>query len=248
MLCVRGDYTRDFCLSLGIANVATLGCPSLLINPNRRLGEDIEARIHALPEAGPVAVHAACIKASLQGVERELARLVRLEPGSAYLVQRPLELMRAVHGEAMQGAEEQAYFARCAQFLGFPGTEALGRFLRIHGRVPASLADWAHGLRRFIAGVNTRIHGTMIGLMAGLPSLCVTHDTRTRELARQHRVPHISPRQMIDNRHSLPALFAAAAFSGRDFDEGRARMAEGYADAVRAVGLAPSRHLLGFAA
>lgn len=247
-VCVRGDYTRDFCAALGVSNLAALGCPSLLINPDRELGAAIEARIAALPESGPVAVHAACIKAPLQGVERELARLVRLEPGSAYLVQRPLELMRAVHGEAMQGAEEQAYFARCAGFLGFPGPEALGRFLRTHGRVPVSLADWAHGLRRFIAGVNTRIHGTMIGLMAGLPSLCVCHDTRTRELARQHCVPQLTPGGLIEHRHSLAALFAAAGFSGRAFDEGRARMAEGYADAVRAVGLVPSRHLLGFAA
>jgi hypothetical protein len=152
-----------------------------------------------------------------------------------------------VHGEAMQGAAEEDYFRRCASFLGFPGPEALGRFLRTHGRVPASVVDWAHGLRRFVAGVNTRIHGTMIGLMAGLPSLCVAHDTRTRELARQHRVPHLSPAQLIEHRHSVPALFAAAGFSGQLFDEGRVRMAEGYAAAVRAVGLTPSRHLLAFA-
>lgn len=246
-LCVRGEYTRGFCESLGVANVAALGCPSLLINPGPRMGEGIEARIAGLPEAGPLAIHAGCIKASLQGVERELARLVRLEPGSAYVVQRPLELMRAVHGEAMRGAEEEAYFARCAAFLGFPGTGALRRFLRAHGRIPASLADWAHGLRRFVAALNTRIHGTMVGLMAGLPSLCVCHDTRTRELAQQHRVPHLSPRQMIDGRHSLQGLFAATGFSGAAFDEGRARAAQGYAAAVRAVGLAPSRHLLDLA-
>jgi hypothetical protein len=45
----------------------------------------------------------------------------------------------------------------------------------------------------------------------------------------------------------VPALCAAAGFSGQLFDEGRVRMAEGYAAAVRAVGLTPSRHLLAFA-
>ncbi|WP_426955051.1 polysaccharide pyruvyl transferase family protein [Muricoccus radiodurans] len=245
-LCVRGDFTAEFCRALGVANTVTLGCPSILINPDRRLGETLETRIAALPADGPFAVHAACIKPGLQGVERELARLVRLQPGSSYLVQRPIEMMKAIFGIAIEDPGEAAYYARCAEFLGFATPDALSAFLRVHAQVPASINDWAHGLRRYAAGVNTRIHGTLIGVAAGLPSLCICHDTRTRELARQLRVPHLAPRDLIDHRHSVPALFAATRFSGRHFDEGRREAAAGYVEAVRAVGLAPSRHLLGF--
>ena len=246
-ICVRGEFTQGFCRSLGVANTTILGCPSLLINPLRHLGALIETKIAALAGgSGPYAVHAACIKPGLQSVERELARLVLLHPGSAWLVQRPLELMKAIQGEAMTSAAETAYFARCAEFLGFSGPPALVDFLRRHAQVPSSVNDWAHGLRRFTAGVNTRIHGTMMGLAAGLPSLCICHDTRTRELAKQLRVPHLAPRDLIEHRYSVPALFAATHFSGRDFDVGRGEAAAGYAAAVRAVGLQPSRHLLGF--
>ncbi len=244
---VRGPFTQEFCRSLGVTNTTVLGCPSLFINPQRQLGELIEGRIAALSGgSGPYAVHAACIKPGLQSVERELARLVLLHPGSAWLVQRPLELMKPIQGEALSNPAEIAYFARCAEFLGFANPAALVDFLRRHGQVPSSVSDWAHGLRRFTAAVNTRIHGTMMGMAAGLPSLCICHDTRTRELAKQLRVPHIAPRDLIEHRYSVPALFAAARFSGRDFDAGRGEAAAGYAAAIRSVGLRPSRHLLGF--
>lgn len=246
-ICVRGTFSRDFCAALGVHNTTVLGCPSVLVNPDARLGERIETEIAALAETtGPLAVHAACIKSGLQSVERELARLVMLHAGSAYIVQRPVELMQPIYGEAASTPTEIAYFERCADFLGFANPAALTDFLRAHGQVPISINDWVHGLRRFRAGVNTRIHGTMIGIAAGLPSLCVCHDTRTRELAQQLRVPHLAPRDFIEHRYSVPALFAATRFSGSHFDAGRRELAAGYAAAVRAVGLAPSRHLLGF--
>jgi hypothetical protein len=245
-ICVRGEFSRDFCQSLGVENTTVLGCPSVLINPDPRLGAGIETRIAALDGgSGPFAVHAACIKPGLQSVERELARLVLLHPGSTYFVQRPLELIKPIYGAALTGPTEIAYFKRCAEFLGFSDPSALTGFLRRYGQVPTSISDWAHGLRRFAAGVNTRIHGTMIGLVAGLPSVCICHDTRTRELARQLRVPHLEPRDLIEHRYSVPALFAATRFSGSHFDSGRGEMAAGYVAAVQAVGLRPSRHLLG---
>ena len=244
---LRGEFSRNFCSDLGVENTTVLGCPSVLINPDPRLGARIEAGIAALDGvSGPFAVLAACIKPELQSVERELARLVQLNPGSTYFVQRPLEMIKPIYGAALTGPTEIAYFRRCSEFLGFATPAALMAFLRQNGQVPTSVSDWAHGLRRFAAGVNTRIHGTMLGLIAGLPSLCICHDTRTRELARQMRVPHVEPRDLIEHRYSVPALFAATRFSGSHFDTGRGEMAAGYVAAVRAVGLSPSRHLLSF--
>jgi hypothetical protein len=246
-LLVRGEFTQEFCRSLGVENTTVLGCPSVLINPDRRHGEKLEARIAALPRGGgPLAVHAACIKPALKSVERELARLVQINAGSAYLVQRPLELIKGIYGAPLDQPGEVEYFNSCAEFLGFGEAGPLLSFLRTHGQVSSSVGEWAHTLQRFSAGVNTRIHGTMIGILAGLPSLCICHDTRTRELARQLRVPHLSPKEFIEFRHSVPDLFAATRFSGQNFDEGRVETAAGYATALQAVGLSPSRHLLRF--
>ena len=246
-LLVRGAFTQAFCRSLGVGNTTVLGCPSLLIHPDLALGAKIEARIATLPpQGGPVAVHAACIKPNLTGVERELARLVQLHPGSAYVLQRPLELMQAAYDIEFADAGEAEYFERCAVFLGFGQSASLKAFLRTSGHIPTSVSGWAQNLQRFSAALNTRIHGTMMGLLAGLPSLCICHDTRTRELAEQMRVPRLTPRAFIENRYSIPDLFAATGFSGSHFDAGRKEAAAGYLAAVQAVGLSPSRHLRRF--
>ncbi|MFC0389180.1 polysaccharide pyruvyl transferase family protein [Muricoccus vinaceus] len=244
---VRGQFTQDFCRSLGVENTTVLGCPSLLINPDQALGAKLEARIAALPqEGGPLAVHGACIKPALAGIERELVRLVRLNPGSAYIIQRPLELIKAAFGAELGTPAEVEYFARCAAFLGLGESGALTAFLRAHGEAPTSVSGWAHSLQRYSAGVNTRIHGTMMGVLAGLPSICICHDTRTRELAEQMQVPKLSPREFIEHRHSVRDMFAATGFSGKRFDAGRSEAAAGFLTAVEAVGLKPSRHLRRF--
>gem|GEM_PF-6041803 len=40
--------------------------------------------------------------------------------------------------------------------------------------------------------IGTRIHGTILGLMAGLPSMCLVIDSRTYELCEQMRIPYIN--------------------------------------------------------
>lgn len=247
-LCLRGSFTEEVCRAQGIGNTTVLGCPSVLMNPAPRLGEAIERRIEALDAvaSGPLAVHAACIKPNVVSVERELVRMAQLSPGSCYVVQRPVEMIKAGFGEALAPGEAE-YYGRCAEFLGF-GREPdrLTDFLRRHLLAPDSIDGWVHHLRRFSAAVNTRIHGTLMSLAAGIPGLCVVHDTRTRELARQLRVPHLEIQDFIAHRHSLRDLFAASGFRGAGFDEGRRAIAARYAEVVSAAGLTPSRHLRSF--
>jgi hypothetical protein len=157
-------------------------------------------------------VHAACIKSVVQGVERELVRLAQLNAGSAYIVQRPVELIKVVYGEALNEAET-AILRRCADFLGFGGsTEKLTQFLRSTLLVPDSIDGWVHGLRRFSAGVNTRIHGTLMCTAAEIPGVCIWHDTRTQELTHEMRLPNLSVRAFTENRYSVRDMFAASGF------------------------------------
>lgn len=40
--------------------------------------------------------------------------------------------------------------------------------------------------------IGSRIHGTILGLMAGLPSMCLVIDARTYELSKQMSIPYIN--------------------------------------------------------
>jgi hypothetical protein len=243
---IRGEFTRNLCGTLGVENTTVLGCPSILINPHRDLGKRLQAKIDALGEEGPFAVHAACIKSVVAGVEKELVRLAQLNPGSAYIVQRPVELIKAAYGEPLNEAET-AGLRKATSFLGFgTRTDRLVAFLRSTILVPDSIDGWVHGLRRFTAGVNTRIHGTLMCTAAEIPGVCIWHDTRTQELTRELRLPNLSVKQFTENRYSVRDLFAASGFDAEVFDARRMELARMNAEMIRLAGLRPSSHLRAF--
>jgi hypothetical protein len=246
-ICLRGDFTQRVCEGFGIGNTQVLGCPSILTNPDPNLGRTLAARIARIGD-GPVSVAAACVKGQLRSVERELMRLVQLRPGSGYVVQRPIEFIKIIRGEDLT-EQEASDFQRAAAFYDLPGGRvALASFLRIAGYVPDSVDSWLHWQQRFSASVNTRIHGTVMSVMAGVPGICIGHDTRTTELAKRLRLPLLSMQAFIGSRYSLRDQFAESGFSGEAFDQNRAETAAAYVRILAEIGLPPSRHLLSLAA
>jgi hypothetical protein len=189
-----------------------------------------------------VAIHAACRKGNLTNVERELVRYIQLQPGSAYVVQRPPELISAIFREDIPAASA-AYIADMARFLGMSGPSELQRFLSRFGYVPTSIDSWCSFLRKFSCAINTRIHGTIVALQTGIPALCITHDTRTRELAAVLQIPSLSIAKFTEIRYEIQRLFVATGFDGVAFDENRRRLAHEYMVLIEAIGLTPSAHL-----
>jgi hypothetical protein len=240
---LRGDYTKQMTDGFGISNTRVLGCPSILINPDPNLGQKIEAKIKAGLPDGPYVFHASCVKESLRSVEREFINLINSYPGSRYVVQRPVELIMAARREPMNKLELE-YLEKCVKFFGFFGRGSrFEDFLRQQSFFPASIDGWINFLMQMRAGINTRIHGTLMGIAAGIPSLCVVHDSRTRELAKQLMVPALEIGDFIATRHRVDDMFARAAFDGARFDANRQKIAAQYCELLETVGLKPSKHL-----
>lgn len=61
---------------------------------------------------------------------------------------------------------------------------------------------WLAALAAFDAVVGARLHGAMAGLAAGRPSLLVTTDSRTAELARVMRLPHVGSDAAVAAAHA----------------------------------------------
>jgi len=246
-IAVRGEYTARVCREFGITNVKVLGCPSILISADRELGRKISKRMTQIrPEPEAVAVHAACHKGALINVERELIRYVRLFEGSSYVVQRPPEMISALYQQELSD-QETSYLTKIAPFFGFhEGVGQLTAFLRRHGYVPTSIDSWMTFLQRFSCCINTRIHGTIIPIQAGIPAVCVVHDTRTKELAERLKLPALTLQKFIETRYDIFRMFAATSFDGVAFDIERRRIAEEYVSLIRELKLTPSDHLLSF--
>jgi hypothetical protein len=242
-LFVRGPFTAGVCARHGVTNVMIAGCPSITLNPDPRLGQRIEQRIGRpmlrISSAG------AATKPENAPVERALFRLIRAHAGSSLILQCPAELIDLACGRQPDwpaddgGAKYHNFFAPDASMAAFT-TE----FARVATYFRGA-SDWIGHLaeRNYSYTVNTRIHGTILALMAGIPSVVLGHDARIRELCSVMGIPCLTASQILDGVDDIPAMFGRLEFDGDAFDARRARLARTYRDYLRRCGLSPSRNL-----
>ena len=90
--------------------------------------------------------------------------------------------------------------------------------------------------RQFDFVVGTRIHGTVLGLQAGVPSLCVVHDMRMLELCETLKVPHVRADDIAEgiSREELLPLFD---FDAAAFDRNRQQLCARYVAFLKGNGL-----------
>ena len=88
----------------------------------------------------------------------------------------------------------------------------------------------------------------MLALQAGVPAVCIAHDSRTLELCQTMLVPHILAKDIASgvSRDQLLDLFAQ--FDATAFDANRRMLARRYVDFLTFNGLAPVSWLRNIAA
>lgn len=247
---VRGDYSADLCRHYGINNVEVLGCPSILINPSKTLGETIEQRMSLPVER--LLVHACCLKAPLLKTEATLFNALQ-QYSSRYIVQRPPELIKAILGLELN-EDDMAYLEKFRGHVA--GHLEMSEFLAVlrdKGESYMSVPEWLSRMRGFSHAIGTRIHGTLLPISVGVPSVCIYQDTRTDELSDTLKIPRISYKMF--NKYSSNMLgksreavdfnriFDSIEFSGEKFDLRRRAIAKKYTELFKLASLKSSRHL-----
>jgi len=237
---LRGPFSEQVCAKYEIANVKVLGCPSVFTNGDRKLAERIVAAWDQ--EIEKVAVHAASIKSHVMAAERYLFGILRTVPGSSYILQRPVELMKLVRGLELSETE-QVYVEKVRQFLA-PDLSMIkfSQMLRQTGMIPYSVDSWSFALQSYSHSLGTRIHGAMLSIASYLPTICITHDTRTRELCSVLKVPNVNCNQ-IKATSSIRDIFAGVRMDAGVFEDNRSTLAAGYKALLKEVGIGPSRYL-----
>ena len=236
---VRGQFTKDVLSHHGFGDYAeVIGCPSLFINPDPSLGRTIAARLKEPRRVAVVAGHEGWRR--LGDIEASLARLVSETDGS-YIGQHGLNMMKLTRGEASDLAEEE--LEALSRYVG-PDMSlgALIRWGNAYGSVFFDVSNWMEHCRQFDFVVGTRIHGTVVALQAGIPALCIVHDSRTLELCETMRVPYVLADSIPAGieRQDLLSLFA---FDGEAFDDNRRRLCGVYVKFLERNGLAPASWL-----
>ena len=98
-------------------------------------------------------------------------------------------------------------------------------------------------MRRFDFVVGSRIHGTLIGLQAGVPSLCIVHDSRTLELCQTMKVPHVLAAS-LGSSMTKAQLLSRFKFDADEFDCNRRALARKYIAFLRLNRLKPVQWLV----
>jgi len=234
---VRGEFSARLCEHYGVQNVRVLGCPSIFTNGNRQTGAQIAARW--IEDLDRPAISASSIKMQARDAERLLFAALGQYPGASYIVQRPVELIKVAQRLPLTESDE-AYIEKCREFLAPAlSTPQFRQVVRQSVFAPPSVDAWRFFLRSHSHSVGTRIHGALMALSAGLPTVCMTHDTRTRELCSVLQVPALAAKEAKQFR-SLPEIFDHVPFDGAAFEDNRTQLAAGYGDLLRGLGLPPS--------
>jgi hypothetical protein len=237
---VRGEFSLNALEKYGLADKAVaLGCPTLFISADKRLGKTIFDRFS--PKIDLIAVTAGHQRwTHLARLEASLVNLAQSSSGS-YICQSPLEMVQIGRGEATLLDKESRDACRQYAAPWMSNDEFIQWSIR-HAYSFFSASAWMEYLRRFDFVIGTRIHGVMLALQIGIPALCLAHDSRTIELCETMVVPYVKAQDFAHGitHKDLSTLFN---FDYEKFDNNRKLLAKKYVEFLLANKLPCAQYL-----
>lgn len=239
---LRGPFTRQVLEHYGLKDVGVvMGCPSLFISRDAALGRTLARNFSRPRRVAVVAGHPNWKK--LQKIEASLARIVTQTNG-AYIAQHHLPMVCLTRGEGAQLSRHQLEWFRSYALPDMTAEEAL-TWLRTFGQVFFNADAWMEFYRHFDFVIGARIHGVLLALQAGVPAVCIAHDSRTQELCGTMRVPFVTP-ERIENGVELDDLERLFAFDPEEFDKNRRSLCAEYVEFLQRNRLTPASWLRAF--
>lgn len=194
VLGVRDELTAKVLSDLSIKNIAITGCPSNFINPDKDLAGEVSRKASKIlgsdkdwKELRMCVSEVSGGHAHSGGVLARILDILENSP-SFYVAQSPL-LLPFILGEQ---DDLPPFYERMAARDGNYKKVLKGSALHF-----SSVEAWLDFCRTCQLSFGMRIHGTMVPLQAGVPSILIAHDARTAGLAEQMKVPQITPQEFL---------------------------------------------------
>ena len=226
---VRGDFTRDWLLSIGVRNVVTTGCPSLYM----RLNDPALAQ-----NSGRLVMQSTryyMTKAFLKhpGTNRDIFALAGRY--DAYMIYQSEfnEIERMVFGAVSDASPGDDLMPA---LYGLETEQDYRDYLARRGRVFFDLDEWSGYVQSTAGVVGTRLHGSILALNSGVPAILIPHDSRTGELVDFAAIPTIHPEGISSYSQADLHAVVNGADMGRYLDA-RARGGVIYRQFLRDCGL-----------
>lgn len=221
---VRGEHTLSVLKRYGLSEKAeVLGCPTLFLSSEARLGKKIASNWKKSPcRIAVTAGHPGW--SGLWKLEASLADM--LTSAHDYIIQSPVSMIALGRGLdhklSLRDSEEIRAYVRPNLNI-----QEFEEWRLNHAIVFFSAPGWMEHLRRFDFVVGLRIHGVVLALQMGIPALCIAHDRRTKELCETMMIPHVDV-NLVKNGVTKEQLIELFDFDADVFDENRILLGKKY--------------------
>ncbi|WP_432050521.1 polysaccharide pyruvyl transferase family protein [Verrucosispora sp. NA02020] len=195
---VRGEITADYLRTIGFSNVDVIGCPSMFLHGDTLPVEKRKTFI------GPYDKIALTVSPYVKSMAKIIKTHHQRYENLRYIPQDLKTLGTLLFGDAPEDRGKTSE-------IPIHTTHPL--FTEDKVRMFVDPWTWIDYLSGFDFNFGTRIHGTIVSLLAGTPGFLFAHDSRTLELARYFEIPH---RVMRDVPADVDAaqLYDEADYSG----------------------------------
>ena len=238
LLSVRDEVTQATLERYGITNTVVTGCPSNFINGDPDLGQSVAARAGYLlgraqgwDDLRSLICEFSGGNAASGAVLRTCLRLMDSAP-AFYMLQSPVLLPFVLR----ENRRVPDVYASNNPFPDEPGrlSKALSRSC-LHF---SSIEAWMDFARSCDLSFGMRIHGNMVPLQAGVPSILISHDSRTAGLGGIMGIPRIAAADfagdVVEKPHRLLEIIAETM---QHYDAHRHKLARVMHDYVTTNGL-----------
>ncbi len=233
----RGEYTAELLSSYGVKQVTALGCPSNLTNLRRDLGISIEEKLSNV-FLGEISEPSVLLNTDTHRRKfyKEYRKLIKLVCKNSFNVvcQNPLEIVKAARGvDYDKSCPHMQFQEKLWKNLYTPGKFeqfVTDKFVTFFGANP-----WMEYSKKFDLSIGTRLHGNMLAFQSGVPSVFLSHDSRTSELVDIMKLPNCSIKDLEFT--SMSEIYEKLKFSGVDYDTNRKLLAKKYVEIIESAGL-----------
>lgn len=205
---VRGEYTAEILSNMGITNFTIIGCPTLYLNKDINFKIKKDSSFNELNIAlNYTDISQKCDEKILQyAFNNNLDIIGQTE----YIEEYWKRGLNYNYGDITKekALEKEKKYTKSLKV----GIDEVKKYMSEHLYQFYDIDQWASHIKKYNFLFGTRFHGNMIALQNGIPSLLVTHDSRTKELADYCNIPYIEAKNLIGDI-DLEQLYSEVDYS-----------------------------------
>lgn len=195
---VRGYYTAEVLAANGILNLEVLGCPSLYtqLAPPNTLPKWDASQLKSLSVnfSRRVADHS-FDRLLLQNLENALFK-ISLANDLTFVAQDEIEELALSDGASSLDIDARRQIT--SYFSQSPDNDVL-MYFQNNTRFFCNVEEWGSYIKTKSGSIGSRLHGNLIALTNGIPSLTIVHDSRTLEMCALTGAPYVHIKDCADH-------------------------------------------------